>query len=168
VEEKSAPNGNNKLLLGILGGTVALFAGSKLFNLAKLQQELQIEQNVTLDPSTGTSGLNAKLKVSIRLKNPTNGSLTLKRPVTTIFFNDSEIGTSDTISDKDYIIPPFGQVDLGPYLITVSMFSASLAALDFFRRLATTKRVVIRARSLTLLNGTIPFEKVSDIELFKK
>lgn len=166
MEQTTAP-GSNKLLLGLLGGVAAVLVGTKLFNLSALQKELQIDQKISLDPSTGTSLTEAKLRVDLTLKNPTNGTLTVKQPVVTLFFNNSEIGTTDTIKDTDYLVPKFGQVQLPPIIITVSMLSAGLAAFDFFKNLKTTRQAMVKIRSLTMINGQIPYERVDLKPLFK-
>ena len=164
-DNRKSTLGNPSVIFGILAGAAALYAGSTLLNLSALQRELQIDQNVTLDPSS--TPLAAKLRIAITLKNPTNGTITVKRPVTTIFFNSSEIATSDTISDKDYVLPKFGQVTLEPYLVSISLLSAGTAAVEFLKNLGSSREITLRARSLTMINGSVPFSKETLVPILK-
>ena len=165
MEDNTKKLSNNTLLFGLLASVAAVYLGSTLFNLNELSNELQIDQDVRIDPSSTLMA--AKLRIHITLKNPTNGTITVKRPVTTIFFNDAEIGMSDTISDRDYVLPRFGQVTLEPYLVTVSVLNGSLAAIDFLRNLGRSRAIAIRARSLTMLGGEVPYSKETVIQLIK-
>lgn len=66
--------------------------------------------------SLNLSGLTIRLDV--KLKNPTNGSLKLKFPFVKVAFKDVTIGTS-TVINKDIELPKYGEANIEAIMVTI-------------------------------------------------
>lgn len=129
--------------------------------LNKVGEELQAEPSVKVHKVTLTG---AVLRVDVKLKNPTNGSMRLVKPFVTLSLLDgggvTQIGTSDATGEM-IDVPRNGEVDTPPIWISLSFLSligpAFQIVKDLFLNWGTGNHqaVSIRADIKTRVNNVL-------------
>lgn len=147
-----------KIVAGVAAAGGLLWLVSQAVNLTDLNEKLQIEQRVSVVPGSA-SLLFVKFQINLVLKNPTAGSISVKGPAVTAYFNGNEVATTDTISNRNYNISAFSQVTLAPVIMTVSALSGGAALVNYLLHVGTSRAIKLEMRALTLINNSIPYVK---------
>ena len=133
-------------------------------NLQQLNKELQIQQALKVHRISLT-GLT--IRITLILKNPTPGRVTVKTPNLTLSCNGEVLGTSDSVSGKNHVVPPYGQVQLEPIDITLGFINLALNARTFWKQWNDTGRAQITVRAITRINDVVPVEDVKVFDIGK-
>lgn len=145
------------IALGVAGG--ALYAVRSAGQLQAVGDNLSPEVKVKVH-KFGWSGIN--LRVFLRLKNPTGGTMRMVRPFLTVFANAAEIGSSD-ISSREITIPPFGFVDVDPITVNIGLLALLGPLKQVFEDLidgwSARRPMILTVRPQTRINGLIPFTR---------
>jgi len=142
--------GKGKYLLWGAGLVGLVLGGRYLYKLRRLSGELEVVTSVTLQ------GLN--LRVDVTLKNPTEGSITVKHPFVKMMYKGDTFASSD-VKDVDYVLPKFGQKKLDPIIIKLSFLTLATSFPAMARQYRTQGTMTIDVNIITTINNKIPFTK---------
>lgn len=139
-----------KYLLWGAAGLVVVLGGRYLYKLSRLSNELEVVTKVTMQ------GLN--LRVDVTLKNPTEGSISVKHPFVKMMYNGDTFASSD-VKDVDYVLPRFGQKKLDPIIIKLSFLTLATSFPAMAKQYRTQGTMTIDVSIVTTINNKIPFNK---------
>jgi hypothetical protein len=109
--------GAAKIIIGTTIGAGILLALKYLSGLKKTGDKLDTVTTVHLQPIK-PNGLSFTLRIDVLLKNPTEGTLTIKQPYVKVLYGTKEIGTSQIVN-KEIEIPAYSPKALDPIFLTV-------------------------------------------------
>lgn len=153
-----------KILLGTTIG--AGITGVALYARKMMRTDAQLETVTTASiHSMDLSGLT--VRIDVKLKNPTSGSLKLKFPFVKVAYKDVTIGTSNVI-DKDITLPQFGEANIEAVMINIPVMKLlSLGSAIYNLLLSKTAFTLLITTISTLDLGwqKKPYEKKDTITL---
>ena len=146
------------LLYGVLG-VAGIAGGAYLLNLKRLSSEMEVTVKVLIHKVTLTG---IKLRVEVRMKNPTQGTVTVKYPFVKLMYGESMIGSSE-VRDLDFDVPKFGERQLDPIYIDLGFFSLATTVPNLLKEYRTTGKLTLTVKAVTTINGNIPYNKTEKI-----
>lgn len=153
------------LALVLIGG--GLVAGYSYYvRMKKTSAELQIIPDASVH-KVNWDGLTIRLDAL--LKNPTNGSFSIKFPFVKLMFKDALIGSSEVV-DTDIKIPAYGQVKISKLFVNIPMVSIFSVSTSILKAVQSKEPVKIVATMLTTIDlgmVKVPFEESHEITLKK-
>ena len=155
---------SQKLLIGSVVGAGAIAAYSYVRSITRAQAQLQIIPNVKIH-KLGWDGLT--LRIDALMKNPTQGSFTIKFPFIELFYNGDMIGSSQVIN-KDIHIIPFGQVLVEGMMVNIPVFNMGSTAYKIIQALLNDKPITFTIAAITTVSlgwTSIAYESRQDITL---
>ena len=105
-----------KIMVGTTIGAGVIALVSYLSSLKRTGQELETEIKSKVTDFNLKKGIT--VRADVLLKNPSNRSLKIKHPTVKVLHKGKAIVTSK-VSDKDIVIPKFGEKQLDPISLTV-------------------------------------------------
>jgi hypothetical protein len=153
------------IALVLIGG--GLVAGYSYYvRMKKTSAELQVI------PDASVYKLNwdgITIRIDVLLKNPTNGSFSIKFPFVKLMFKDTLVGSSEVV-DKDITIPAYGQVKITKLLVNIPMASIFSVSTSILKAIQSKEQVKIVATMITTIDlgmVNVPFEESHEIILKK-
>lgn len=107
------------------------------------------------------------LRASVRLKNPTAGTIKIKRPFVELLFQGSVVGSSTAVANNDTITVPPGETtfDLWPRISYFSVAAPLVAVLRSLFAGATSKPVRMGARITSRVNDLVPIDETFEVDV---
>jgi|GEM_PF-1607903 len=149
------------VLLGA-GAVAALYYGSShLMKLKRLSTELESETKVTIQ-KVSISGI--ELKIDVKLKNPSGGSLKVKHPFVRMIYGGKTIASSQ-VKDVNMAIPKFSEVNLEPIRISLGFLSLATTVPGLMKDYRETGKLKLTVTTVTTINDSLPYTKTDNITL---
>jgi len=149
-----------KIALGIC--VVALgFGTAYILKMKRLSDELETTTSVMIH-KVNLTGI--ELRVSVTLKNPTQGTLRLKYPFVKFINKDKVFATSE-IKNSDITIPAFGQIDVEPIFIQLGFISMASVAPELLKQYRSTGQLELVVKTITTINDKVPYTKTDTIQI---
>lgn len=153
------------LTIVLVGGT--LIAGYSYYvRMKKTSAELQVIPDASVH-AVNWNGITIRLDMI--LKNPTNGSFSIKFPFIKLMYKNTLVGSSEVVN-KDIEIPAFGQAKISKLLVNIPMLSIFSVSTSILKAIQSKEPVKIVATMLTTIDlglAKIPFEENHEITLKK-
>jgi hypothetical protein len=149
------------ILIGA-GAVAALFyGGSYLMKLKRLSSELETDTKASIHKVT-LSGI--ELKINVKLKNPSGGSLMVKHPFVKMIYGDKTIASSQ-VKDLNITIPKFSEVNLEPIMISLGFLSLATTVPALIKEYRETGKLQLTVNTVTTINDSLPYTKTDNITL---
>lgn len=153
------------IALVLIGG--GLVAGYSYYvRMKKTSAELQVIPDASVY-KVNWDGIT--IRIDVLLKNPTNGSFSIKFPFVKLMFKDTLVGSSEVV-DKDIKIPAYGQVKISKLLVNIPMVSIFSVSTSILKAIQSKEQVKIVATMITTIDlgmVKVPFEESHEIILKK-
>ncbi len=152
----------------IAGGSILAFLGGRyLLGLSSIAKNIVITQNVkskitARDPFIGVIPTEMTLSVDLLIKNPTPNSVKIKFPFIAIDLVKDDVKgpfTSSAYSNKDFVIPEFGQVQLDTIQIPFNLKNVALKAPAILAGAKKNKKLGIYITTTTFIDNKIKIVK---------
>lgn len=151
----------SNILIGA-GAVAALFyGGSYLMKLNRLSNELESETKVSIH-KVSLSGI--ELKINVKLKNPSGGSLKVMHPFVKMIYGHKTIASSQ-VKDLNITIPKFSEVNLEPIEITLGFLNLATTVPGLIKEYRETGRLSLVVNTVTTINDSLPYTKIDNITL---
>jgi hypothetical protein len=149
------------ILIG--AGTVAAlyYGGSYLMKLNRLSNELETETKASIHKVT-LSGI--ELKISVKLKNPSGGSIKVKHPFVKMIYGGKTIASSQ-VKDVNITIPKFSEINLDPIKISLGFLSLATTVPALIKEYRESGRLNMVVDTITTINDSLPYNKTDNITL---
>jgi hypothetical protein len=149
------------ILIGA-GAVAALFyGGSYLMKLKRLSSELETDTKASIHKVT-LSGI--EMKINVKLKNPSGGSLMVKHPFVKMIYGDKTIASSQ-VKDLNITIPKFSEVNLEPIMISLGFLSLATTVPALIKEYRETGKLQLTVNTVTTINDSLPYTKTDNITL---
>ena len=148
------------IILGGLAG-LALGGGIYLYKLKRLSDELEVVTKAVIYKIT-LSGI--VLRVDVTLKNPTQGSITVKHPFVKMIYQGRAFATSE-VKDTDYQLAAFAEKQLDPIYINLSFVSLASTAPGLLKEYRSKGMAVIEVKTVTTINNSLAYSKTDKIPI---
>jgi hypothetical protein len=145
------------ILIGA-AGIATLFGADYLYKLRRLDRELLVDTSLSLK-SISLSSLS--VGITVTLKNPTPGTMTIKYPFVQLYFNPTLLGSSE-VKDQNFTIPAYSQQVLPEIILTVSTMPILSLVTKY---LTTTMDITLMVKSTTTVNHILPYVKTDYLSL---
>ncbi|MBN8877047.1 MAG: hypothetical protein J0I32_05830 [Sphingobacteriales bacterium] len=153
------------IALVLIGG--GLVAGYSYYvRMKKTSAELQVIPDASVY-KVNWDGIT--IRIDVLLKNPTNGSFSIKFPFVKLMFKDTVIGSSEVVNN-DIKIPAYGQVKISKLLVNIPMVSIFSVSTSILKAIQSKEQVKIVAAMITTIDlgmVKVPFEESHEIILKK-
>jgi hypothetical protein len=149
------------LLIGAGAIAAIYYGGSYVMKLKRLSSELETETKVSIHKVT-LSGI--ELKILVRLKNPSGGSLTLKHPFVKMIYAGKTI-ISSQVMDSSVVIQKFSETSLEPIHITLGFLNLATTAPALLKEYRDTGKINLDVQTITTINDQFPYSKTDKITL---
>ncbi len=155
---------SNSKWIWLGAGGLALAVGVPyVINFNRLSAELETVTKISIY-KVRLDGL--ELKIDVILKNPTKGSITLKYPFVKMLSEGKVFATSE-VRDQDITLKEFNQATLPPIFINLSWLNMATTFPALLKKIRNNEPVAIQARTITTINGNIPYSKEESIIIGK-
>ncbi len=151
-----------KILIG--AGTVTGI--TYLVNLKRTSSEMETVATAKIHKLDLTA---LTVRVDVRIKNPTKGSLKIKYPFVRIMYKEGTIGSSQSIN-KDIEIPSFGEAQINAIMIQIPLLSLISFGASLLKVLKDNIGIKIQLKTISTIElgfKSVPYEKTEDITLKK-
>lgn len=150
----------------VLMGGVAIVGYSYYVKMKKTTAELQVIPDASVH-SVNWNGIT--IRIDMILKNPTNGSFSIKFPFVKVMYKNALVGSSEVVN-RDIEIPAFGQTKISKLLVNIPMISIFSVSNSILKAIQNKEQVKIVATMMTTIDlgmVKIPFEESHEIILKK-
>jgi nucleoside permease NupC len=154
---------NSKWIWIGVGGIAAAVGIPYLINLNRLSVELETATRISIY-KVKLDGV--ELKIEVMLKNPTKGSITIKYPFVKMMSEGKAFATSE-VRDQDITLEEFSQAVLPPIFVNLSWINLATTLPSLLKKMRNNERVTIQAKTITTINGSIPYTKGDTIVIGK-
>jgi nucleoside permease NupC len=145
-------------------GGLALAIGVPYFiNLNRLSVELETVTKISIY-KVKLDGV--ELKIEVMLKNPTKGSIAIKFPFVKMLSEGKVFATSE-VRDQDITLKEFSQTVLPPIFVNLSWINLATTLPSLLKKIRNNEPVTIQAKTITTINGNIPYTKGDTIVIGK-
>jgi len=152
-----------KIALTAAGVGIAVYAYAR--KLKRTQANLIVIPQVSVQ-SIGLSGI--VLRTDVQIKNPTDGSLTIKWPFVTLIYKDTLLGSSNVV-DKDIPLKAYSQTAIDKIMIDIPLAGALTVVSDLIGSLQSKLPVRITVKVSTVVDlGWKKFDYVDTQEITLK
>lgn len=148
------------LMLGA-GTVAALYGASYLVKLNRLSNELESVTKVSIH-KVSLSGVD--LRIDVKLKNPSGGSVKVKHPFVKMIYGENTIATSQ-IRDVNITIPKFSEVNLEPVMVNIGFMSLATTVPGLLKEYRNTGKLNVTVKTITTINDSLPYTKTDVISL---
>lgn len=155
---------NSKWIWLGAGGLALAMGIPYLINLNRLSVELETVTKVSIY-KVKLDGV--ELKIDVILKNPTNGSITIKYPFVKMMSEGKVFATSE-VNDQDINLKEFSQTVLPAIFIKLSWINLATTLPSLLKKLRNNEPVNIQVKTITTINGRIPYSKEDNIAIETK
>ncbi|HMX00886.1 MAG TPA: hypothetical protein PKL56_16070 [Cyclobacteriaceae bacterium] len=149
------------LLLGVGAVVAAYLGGSYLLKLKRLSAELETETKASIH-HVSLSGI--ELTISVKLKNPSGGSINVKQPFVKMTYGGKTIASSQ-VKDVNISIPKFSEVNLEPIKIQLGFLSLGTTVPALIKEYRETGKLNLIVHTITTINDNFPYTKTDNITL---
>ncbi len=149
--------------LGV-GGLALAVGVPYAINLSRLSVELETLTKVSIY-KIKLDGL--ELKIEVTLKNPTQGGITIKYPFVKMMSEGKVFATSE-VKDQDIALKEFNQTILPGIFINLSWINLATSLPSLLKKIRNNEPVTIQAKTITTINGSIPYSKEDNIVIGNK
>ncbi|MEP7374717.1 MAG: hypothetical protein ABI675_15080 [Chitinophagaceae bacterium] len=118
----------------VASGMVAIYLFVKKLRRMQLSMEAVPTVSIYKADLTGIT-----IKVDVVLKNPTNGSFSIKFPFVKLLYKGATIGSSQVLN-KDIVIPEYGEVKIERIMITIALLDTFSVAYSLIKALLNRKK----------------------------
>lgn len=157
-----------KIIVGTGIGAGIIWLISNLLGKKKVGDKLDTATSAMVH-SVDLKGL--VIRIDIVLKNPTEGTLTIRQPYVKVLFDNKEVGTSQIVQDE-IIINPYSAKPLAkPIYLTIpatGLFTLGIGLYKTLVKKQATKITVITYSSIKLFGKFISYAKTDLIPLSPK
>jgi protein-disulfide isomerase len=149
------------LLIGAGAVAALYYGGSYLLKLKRLSNELESETKVAIH-KVSLSGVD--LMITVRLKNPSGGSIKVKHPFVKMIYGEKTIASSQ-VKDIDITVEKYSEVNLDPIKITLGFLSLATTAPALMKEYRETGKLNLVVHTVTTINDSLPYTKTDNITL---
>jgi hypothetical protein len=153
--------GTKYILIGAGAALAVYYGGSYLMKLNRLSNELETDTKVSIHKVT-LSGI--ELKILVKLKNPSGGSIGVKHPFVKMIYAGKTVASSQ-VKDTSITIQKFSEVNLDPINITLGFLSLATTVPALFKEYRETGKINLEVHTITTINEKFPYTKVDKITL---
>ena len=151
------------ILIGV--GAIALVAGgSYLLKVKRLSDELETVTKVNIY-RISAGGID--LKIDVTLKNPSDGSITIKYPFVKLTHNESTIASSQ-VKNQDIRIEKFSEVLLDPIIVNVGFVTLAMTVPALLKEYRQQGQLTVVAKTFTTINNRLPYTKTDKMVIGAK
>jgi hypothetical protein len=159
--EKETTVKTSHLLIGA-GAVAALwYGGGYLLKLKRLAGELESETKVSIH-KVSLSGI--ELRIDVKLKNPSGGSMRVKQPFVKMIYQDKTIASSQ-VKDVNIAIEKFSEVNLDPIMISLGFLTLATTVPALLKEYRETGKLNLVVNTNTTINDSLPYTKTDNITL---
>lgn len=144
-----------------VGAATLLLGVPYLLRLQRLSEELETVTALSIHKIT-LNGL--ELRVEVRMKNPTGGTLKVKHPFVKMLYGDKTFATSQ-VKDTNYTLPKFGEVSVDPIFVNLSFFTLGQNVPDLLKEYRKTGNLSVVVKTITTINDRIPYTKTDTLTI---
>jgi nucleoside permease NupC len=155
---------SNKWIWLGAGGIALAIGVPYVINLNRLSVELETETKISIY-KVKLDGI--ELKIEVILKNPTKGSITIKYPFVKMMSEGKAFATSE-VRDQDITLEEFSQTVLPPIIVNLSWINLAITLPSLLKKIRNNEPVTIQAKTITTINGNIPYSKEESIIIGNK
>jgi hypothetical protein len=149
------------ILIGAGAVAALYYGGSYLLKLNRLSNELETETNASIH-KVSLSGID--LKINVKLKNPSGGSIRVKYPFVKMIYGKSTVASSQ-VKDVNIPIPKYSEVNLEPIMIKLGFLNLATTVPALLKEYRETGKVNLIVHTLTTINDSLPYSKTDNITL---
>lgn len=150
---------NSKWIWLGVGGIAAAVGIPYLINLNRLSVELETATKISIY-KVKLDGV--ELKIEVTLKNPTKGSINIKFPFVKMMSEGKVFATSE-VRNEDVTLEKFSQVLVPPILVNLNWLNLATTLPSLLKKLRNKEQILITARTITTINGKIPYSKEENV-----
>jgi hypothetical protein len=143
------------------GAAALLYGASYLIKLNRLSNELETETKVKIH-KVSLGGI--ELRIDVILKNPSDGSLTVKHPFVKMIYGGNTIASSQ-VKDTNIKIEKFTEVGLDPVMISIGFLSMATTAPALLKEYRDTGKLNLIVKTVTTINDRLPYTKTDTVTL---
>jgi nucleoside permease NupC len=143
------------------GGLALAIGVPYVINLNRLSVELETVTKISIY-KVKLDGV--ELKIDVMLKNPTKGSIAIKYPFVKMMSEGKVFATSE-LRDQDITLKEFSQTVLSPIFVNLSWINLATTLPSLLKKMRSNEPVTIQAKTITTINGSIPYSKEESIVL---
>lgn len=147
---------------GVTAGIAGIIAYARRMNRTSAQLESVVKAQVH---KLGLDGIT--IRIDATLKNPTNGTLTIKYPFVKLAYNGNIIGTSKVI-DQDIVLPKHGEANIEAIMINIPVLGMLSLGMGLYEIFAAKKDVEVNVVTVSTIDlgwRKMPYEKTDKINL---
>lgn len=146
-------------------GGLALAVGIPyLVNLNRLSAELETVTKISIH-KLKLDGI--VLAIEVILKNPTKGRITIKYPFVKMVYEGKVFATSE-VRNQDITLKEFSQNSLPLIFVNLSWLNLATTLPSLLKKLRNNESVSIQAKTITTINGNIPYTKDDTVTIGHK
>lgn len=151
----------SNILIGTVAVGALLYGGRYLMKLNRLSDELESETKVSIH-KVSLSGI--ELRINVKLKNPSGGSLKVMHPFVKMIYAEKTVASSQ-VKDLNITIPKFSEVNLEPIEITLGFLNLATTVPGLIKEYRETGRLSLIVNTVTTINDSLPYTKTDNITL---
>lgn len=140
-------------------GIAGIAGGAYLYRMNRLSDKLEVVTKAIIY-KVSLTGL--RLRIDVKLKNPTGGTMKLKYPFVKLLYGASTLGSSQ-VKDQDYEIPKFGELTMEPIYIDLGFISLAGSAPGLVKEYRSTGGFTLNIETVTTVNNILPYTKKDQI-----
>lgn len=151
----------SQILIGAGAVAALYYGGSYLLKLNRLSNELESETKVSVH-KVSLTGID--LKINVKLKNPSGGSIKVKQPFVKMMYGNSTVASSQ-VKDLNIAVPKFSEVSLEPIIIKLGFLSLATTVPALIKEYRETGKLTLVVHTVTTINDSLPYTKTDNITL---
>ena len=149
------------LLISVGALAAAYYGGSYLLKLRRLSSELESETKVAIH-KVSLSGID--LMITVKLKNPSGGSIKVKHPFVKMLYGEKTIASSQ-VKDVNITVEKFSEATLEPIRISLGFLSLATTVPALFKEYRETGKLSVIVHTVTTINDRLPYTKTDNVTL---
>jgi hypothetical protein len=149
------------ILIGASAVAALYYGGSYLLKLKRLSNELESETKVSIH-KVSLTGID--LKINVKLKNPSAGSIAVKHPFVKMIYGGKTVASSQ-VKDVNISIPKYGEVTLEPIMIHLGFLTLATTVPALIKEYRETGKLNLIVNTVTTINDSLPYTKTDNITL---
>lgn len=153
-----------KLSYILIGSGVAAamyYGGNYLLKLNRLSNELESDTKIAIH-KVSLTGID--LKINVKLKNPSGGSIKVKHPFVKMIYAGKTIASSQ-VKDVNIAVPKFSEVNIDPIVIKLGFLSLATTVPALIKEYRETGKLNLTVSTITTINDSLPYTKTDNITL---
>lgn len=146
-----------KIMLGTGIGAGIVAAASYVSRLKKTSAELESVSKISIH-SVKLDGIT--IRIDSVLKNPSSTKLKLKYPFVKLIYNNSTIGTSQSIN-KDITLPAYGEANISGIMVKVSISGIFSAGTGIYKQMLNKQPIAMTVKTISTIDlgwKKLPYE----------